>query len=392
MSVWIIEPHAPLIVRDGRSFGATPGARAESLKFPFPSTTTGAVRTRDGTDADGYFEPGMANCVKEIGVRGPFLVELASETGDISDWLIPAPSDALLLDTEPSTPGKAVLKQLVPLKLPPDVMTNFPADSAADHLLVGLPRPDRRKPSSSAPRYWKWKQFEKWQSASGEAEVDLLEIGHNGPVAETPRVHVAIQSSTKTAEEHALFQTRGLEFTREHDVNRTRLRLALAVETDATNLRPGLATLGGERRLVNWRRSQCALPSCPDDLRNMIVKHRCCRLVLITPAYFQRGWNPSWLINGQKGVKPELRAIAIGKPQVVSGWDLESRMPKPTRRLAPAGTVMFFNLGGSEAAAIGNWVEAMWMSCVSDEEQDRRDGFGLAVLGVWDGIPKEMEV
>ena len=56
-----------------------------------------------------------------------------------------------------------------------------------------------------------------------------------------------------------------------------------------------------------------------------------------------------------------------------------------------AGTVMFVSLAG-DRAAIERWVDATWMQCISDEEQDRRDGFGLAVLGVWDGKVRKMEV
>ena len=53
MTRWIIEPLDPLIVRDGRPFDPTPGARARSVPFPYPSTTTGGIRTRAGKDDNG---------------------------------------------------------------------------------------------------------------------------------------------------------------------------------------------------------------------------------------------------------------------------------------------------------------------------------------------------
>ena len=53
MKTWIIEPHDSFIARDGRPFGLIAGVRAASLPFPFPSTTTGGVRTRAGLDAAG---------------------------------------------------------------------------------------------------------------------------------------------------------------------------------------------------------------------------------------------------------------------------------------------------------------------------------------------------
>jgi CRISPR-associated protein Cmr3 len=52
MTVWIMEPHDPLLVRDGRPFGSNPGARARSLLFPFPSTIAGGMRTRAGLRAE----------------------------------------------------------------------------------------------------------------------------------------------------------------------------------------------------------------------------------------------------------------------------------------------------------------------------------------------------
>lgn len=382
MNIWIIEPRDPLIVRDGRPFGPTPGARAASLTFPFPSTTTGGVRTRDGLDTDGRFQISEIPRVKQIAVRGPLLVELDSSRGDIAQWFAPAPADALLLDVEPPDPEKAMLKRLVPLELPPQASTNLPSDLS----LVGMPKPDPRKPCGKAPRYWNWDKFEQWLLNPQDGEVTLTDLGHNGPMQEE-RMHVSIEPSTQTAAEGALFQTRGLEFTRKE--NRT--RLALAVATDAPNLKEGIAPLGGERRLVSWRRSSKSLPSCPDALRADIVEHRHCRVMLLTPAHFLNGSKPSWLVSQREGVTPSLQAIAISRPQVVSGWDFETNRPKPTRRLAPAGTVLFLKLNGDDTA-IKKWIDATWMQCVSDEDRDRHDGFGLAALGVWDGGLQPMEV
>ena len=202
-------------------------------------------------------------------------------------------------------------------------------------------------------------------------------------------MHVSIRRDTQTVAEGALFQTRGLEFTRTE--NKIRLRLALAVVTEAANVRIGIAPLGGERRLVSWRRSHCAFPSCPETLRDHIVQYHHCRVILLTPAHFQSGSRPLWLISPREHVTPSPQAMAISKPQVVSGWDFENGRPKHTRRLAPAGTVLFLKLDGDNTA-IEKWVDATWMRCISDEEQDRRDGFGLAALGVWDGTLQPMEV
>lgn len=87
MQTWLIEPRDPLIVRDGRPFSADiAGARATSLDFPFPSTTTGGVRTRQGLASGGFanrppeeVQELIRQLKDEIAVRGPLLVELNGE-------------------------------------------------------------------------------------------------------------------------------------------------------------------------------------------------------------------------------------------------------------------------------------------------------------------------
>jgi CRISPR-associated protein Cmr3 len=93
------------------------------------------------------------------------------------------------------------------------------------------------------------------------------------------------------------------------------------------------------------------------------------------------------------GVAATLRAAAVPRMQVISGWDLAAKggsgSPKPTRRLAPAGTVYFVTW--EQSADVHTWLEATWMQNVSDTERDQLDGFGLAAIGVWPHINKEQQ-
>ncbi|MEW6228136.1 MAG: type III-B CRISPR module-associated protein Cmr3 [Bacillota bacterium] len=396
MRVWIIEPNDPLIARDGRPFGPVPGARAVSLAFPVPSTTTGAVRTRDGLDDEGRFRPSEIPRLKQVTVLGPLLVELDDETGGIRQdgWLAPAPADAVLFGRGGDTAdaAKVSVRRLTPLRLPPGALTNLPDGLAP----VGMVRLERGKPSSRTPRFWRWDAFKEWLTdARDKEDVGPTQIGHGGPVKEA-RMHVGIDPETKTADEEtgALFQTQGLEFVQVPQGGKLSraTRLGLAVATDAPNLKPGIGPIGGERRVAFWRPTAQALPSIPDRVKTTIASQGSCRLVLLTPACFTEGWKPAWLLRPSDGVTPSLQAIAIAKPQVASGWSLElPQRAKPTRRLAPAGTVLFLKLAGDHQA-IERWAERIWMQCVSDEDQDRKDGFGLAVLGTWDGQLREMGV
>ncbi|MGB9180718.1 MAG: type III-B CRISPR module-associated protein Cmr3 [Pyrinomonadaceae bacterium] len=398
MKTWIIEPRDSLIVRDGRPFGLGAGMRATSLDFPFPSTTTGGVRTRAGLDAQGIFDTNLISTVKGIGVKGPLLVEL-DNNGEICDWLMPAPSDALLMRVE-GDDKKAEIKRLAPINVAPDLMNLSKVNS--DLLPVGrLPEQNeqKQKPLDDAPRYWRWEKFNQWLIGAKDFPVELKSLGHSGPEKDS-RVHASINDSLTTGEtgENNLFQTRGLEFRRilsEEKLKDTK-RLALVVLVDdkarAQNVEEGIAPLGGERRLVVWRDDTNDktndIRRCP--VKKEIAESGYCRLILLTPAFFKSGSYPEKLLQAQHGITPKLKAIAHNRYQVVSGWDFEIDKPKPTRRLVPSGAVLFLELDGDKGKR-EEWIEKTWLSCVSDTETENKDGFGLAMLGAWDGNLLEME-
>src|SRR5438270_2960353 len=420
MEIWLIEPHDPLIVRDGKPFGPNPGARATTLSFPFPSTTTGGIRSRAGMNDDGVFElppdetrrKEKIKNLKKLTVRGPLLVQL-SEDGNgivVNEWLVPAPTDALLSQTEPLSDKEALIRRLIPREI-----QQFADDAETDLdskiLLVGLPEheEDPDKLHKKSPLYWYWNIFENWllDPSRFNGLIELSRLGHKGPEREH-RLHVSIDADRRAAKEGALFETSGLEFThageRQQRLSEAqRLALAIIVGEDKDTpitIRGGTTGFAGERRIVSWRKSSSKLLTCHPDLKDAIKAQKACRVFLLTPAYFKEGYRPTWLLQSNNGVKPELKAIAIQRPQVVSGWDFEKRQPKPTRRLSPAGTVLFLTLEGTPEA-IGTWVDNIWMHCVSDDEdnkdnsdnpeQYRNDGFGLAVLGTWTTESEEIQ-
>ena len=383
MSLWLIIPRDPLIFRDGKPFTATPGERAKSLIFPFPSTVAGAVRTLAGTDsATGRFDTSRTTEVKQIIVRGPVLVEL-NENGQIKDRFFPAPADALLVQKE----GLIKRYYLSPLQMPTGALSDL------DGLkLVGPTVNIKDKPVSNPPRYWNQKQFETWLENPTDGLVTRDELGIQGPARES-RTHVNITPETLTAAPGALFQTSGMEFVQletEKDelpkLKEARL-LALVLET-AASLKNGLGFLGGERRVARWQKADTGLPDCPPAIRKKIIEQGHFRLVLATPAFFEAGHLPTWL---KKTYDVTIQAVALPRYQTISGWDYEIPRPKPTRRLVPAGSVYFLKFEG-EKSAIQNFVDDLWLSPVSDDEQSRRDGFGLALLGVWAGNLRKMEV
>lgn len=393
MPIWLIEPHDPIIARDGRPFGPNPGARASSLPFPHPSTLIGAMRAAVGSDETGSFDKSRISELLNYAQRGPLLAEY-SDAGDLG-CMAPAPADALLLQLR-GDDKRANRRRLVPLALAAGAQCGWPPGSALQP--VGPRHPSPEKPLSKPPRFWHWRSFEQWLLSPGVEGDDIVEIetlGHQGATHEA-RMHVRIDALRQSAEEGMLFQTSGLEFTRVKSAGEPSMRLTeatrlvLVCATDAP-LQAGVASLGGERRLVRWFQADGDLPTCPPSLHAQIVTEGHCRLLLLTPAYFTGGFLPDWLLAAVPGVKVQVIAAALGRFQGLSGWDYDRKQAKAARKLAPAGAVYFLKLDGtSEARA--QFVDAVWMHCVSDDQQSRLDGFGLAALGVWDGQLQTMEV
>ena len=388
-TTWIIEPRDALIVRDGKPFGAEAGNRASSLAFPFPSTTTGAVRTRAGlATINGElsrFDRDLGNLVqREITVRGALLVEIKDANN--VEILVHAPADAVLFETENKEAAKIV--PLVPLETDESFVTNSPENLC----LLGLQKNEKAKPHKDAPKFWRWTKFEKWLTKTEVKDnQDLQTLGTKGLTNEQ-RMHVEMDYHTKSGVDGGLFQTRGLEFTTKPDKDKiefAKYGLLVEVETDGEfdgAIKNGLAPLGAERRIVAWRKTpeNFAFPEC--KISEPINEHKACRIILLTPAYFANGFLPSeW----QEKFDFKIEAVAVNRHEVVSGYDFKKGKPKPTRRLCPAGTVFFVKF--NDAEKINEFMNKTWFRCVSDGEQERKDGFGLACLGTWDGEPLKVE-
>ncbi|MBS3967039.1 MAG: type III-B CRISPR module-associated protein Cmr3 [Truepera sp.] len=368
----LIEPRDPLVVRDGRPFSSSPGARALSLPFPLPQTLAGAIRTRIGL-AQGLSFPEAAVQVRQIGIQGPLLAERHDDNWRL---MVPAPADCVLL-AEGDKPHRY---RLLPLSLGAGVRTNLPEGLNP----VGIPRPSSKSKPLAVPRFWGWSAFEEWLlEPPARSEHDREHLGHDGPVGEV-RTHLKLDPATQTAEEGFLFQTSGLEFSRKIGGGSRRLALALWVEGAPSGVYP----LGGERRLAIWWEQTPAKPEPPLGLLAHLKLHRAARVIFLTPAVFAAGYLPKE--RSLHGAKVE--AVALGRVVTASGWDLEHHHPKPSRRLVPAGSTYFVRFPGWNEAEVETWLKEVWMQNLSNAPQDRLDGYGLAVVGSWTGKLEALEV
>lgn len=359
MTVWILDAIDPLFFGDGRSVGT---GEVNGRMLPPPQVVAGLARTRQGLDVNGAWvgDPEEAKC---IAVQGPYPA-LLNAKGCVAEWLFPKPADSLLLE--------GGLRRLVPLDLSKwGLRSNLPGDSLAP---VGLAVAEPSKPKS-ASALWRWSEMERWLSHP-EAPGKINGVG--APPLET-RIHVSIDPETGRALDGALFSTAGRRMVTAIDAA-TKGIIGLGLRTEAM-IREGVASAGGERRMVRWRVADKALPDAPKAVLKS-VEEGAVRVVLATPAIFQHGWRPERLFDAPDG--SELVAACVGRPEVVSGWDFATNSARPTRRCAPAGSVYFLRLGGDRATR-RSWAEAAWLQPRSDADTNRLDGYGSLLLGAWNG-------
>jgi CRISPR-associated protein Cmr3 len=383
----------PLFWRDGRPFAASDGAETavRSLPLPLPSTFAGFVRTQVGNAQGINWKELNKNHdqlkdLHSIAIRGPLLCRHLAGT---SELLFPAPKDAVIYKKA----GKKKVMRLKPWieQFPQGAGCDLPEDS-----LCPLEITEEMKPESGYV-FWKQSDLHEWllnSEAASQKEFALEKI------ADLPlevRTHVEIAKESKTAKEGMLFSVgyRNLEQYTALDEGNPKtyshytLRARTKLEERPSPIR--LGHLGGERRPAALEVLEGDLGSvwwdCPEDIKEAIANTKQIRMVLATPALFDEGWRPGWLrrmdINsspaGMCGVQLKLVSAAVGRREAVSGWNMRENKTKPVRYMVPAGSVYFFEvLEGNPSDVLKSWLKS-----VSDQEQDRKDGFGLALWGVW---------
>jgi len=370
----------PIVSRDGRPFGANSGNRMKSVGWPLPSVVAGSLRTLLGKRAGRDFTKEVAEELLTVEVAGALTI--VDET-----LYLPAPHDCVV------HPEKGALRVS---PVPTEGYCNWPDQGLEPVMLTEKQAEADFKPGDS-PAWWPLDSYVDWL-VGNELILDSRFLA-----APTPelRTHVQLLPETGSAEEGRLFTTSALPLSHlrrfgagaQEDLAKRFAAIALAARATASGWMSDvlkgldtLHTLGGERRLVHWAEKSGVSWACPDRIKELLETTDRIRMILATPAIFSQGWKPGWLGTGLSGKPPgsetalKLVGVCIPRWRAVSGWSLAVPSgPKPVRRMVPAGGVYFFEVqGGSAAELLSGWLRP-----VSDLEQDRRDGFGLAVWGTW---------
>jgi len=366
-----------LLFGDGRPFSAGEGGSlAQTMLLPLPGPIAGFLRTRIGEAHGWEWTPEASRRALEIAVQGPILIRN-------EEPVFPAPADALVYkqseDGEQEPPHLAFLRPIS--SLPDGAGCDLP------HGLAPLSVPTRAKPESGY-QLWPWSWLQGWLASPGDSTDPPFRI--EGLPRER-RIHAAIDRQTGCAAEGMLYAVEYLGFHQMGERQETAIwAIAAAVHTGYAFPLPTCGTLGGERRLATVEEAPSdSWPACPECLRNALKGAACVRLMLATPAVFGGGWKPGWLDDrlvgsppGMEGLTLKLVAAAVGRHVPVSGWDYQNRRAKPVRWLAPAGSIYFFKVESGDPVVLA---EKGWLQSVCDAEQDRRDGYGLALWGIWNG-------
>lgn len=375
MKTYQIEPMAPLVFRSGRPFGA--GSR-DGANFPWPSSLAGLMRTA-AMDAAGWAATALNDAQQQAllskATAGPIL---ACRTGASITPLLPKPADALYLLKD----EKTALFPLAPGNYPTASGSDLPAGLSPVVLSADAPK---SKPQKGA-EYWPLDKLLAWRRGESLAFADLP--GETDKPLSDTRTNVAINRASFASADGKLFQIQGLDF------GRARKQTGGYTDADwllltrfAETLAARTVTLGGERRL-SWlapvENDPLALPKAHADA---LTNSPGIAITFATPALFTGGWKPGWLddalvgdIPGIPGLRLRLKAAAIERWQGLSGWDLRTQKAKLARKAVAAGATYWFEIIGTPP---DDWQQALWLLPLSDDPQDRLDGFGLAIPGPW---------
>ncbi|MCL2482930.1 MAG: type III-B CRISPR module-associated protein Cmr3 [Propionibacteriaceae bacterium] len=405
-----IDALTPLLFRDARPFtGATDATRARSLDFPGPSTIAGFVRTHVGDSLHWQWTPEQADAARKIRCVASWMV---MERGGRIDPVLPAPATAVPYSPETRTDGQGDspgLMRLLPLTGEHDGHCPMPdglVPLSAEHGVKPLP----------GYEYWTWEDTTAWLAGATSFPAQV------SPPPTDERIQIGLDPATHAVREGHLFAVEYRDWesgshSPTHDGGDGRAsaqpehtRWAQYVAIDVPQSVPGydeitpetLSTVGhfgGERRPVSvtasWADTTAPGLDADADLAATLTSTTRVTLQLATPGLFSRGWKPGWIGDDQSPTliadpPPQLSALrgarlisaAVNRHETVAGWDYDSRRrgPKATRWAAPAGSTYFLELATKFTR---DDITNLWLVPTSDNEQDRADGYGLAVWGVW---------
>ena len=379
-----VSPTDSLFIRGNLAFGDG-GEHGSSLMPPPPSLFAGAFRSamlgRDAANLAAFIERGRCDdpllheCLGSVDQPGTFRLtwlSLAGRRGEAE----PEPVFALPSDLLQSESGLALLE--------PQPLAASVASYGELPLRATLRASEREKPLAGT--YLRQNGMRK--HLSGELPLPADAIAASGLHARDPRLGIGLSAEAGSAEAGMIYTTEGFAFGPPLDPVFESTGFLVGLDGTGDILpESGMLRLGGDGRSAHYQQFRCLDVAAPAV---EALQHGArFRLLLRTPGLFRDGWLPPGvdLINGQyrltgNGFAARLACAAVGRREIVSGWDLFRGRPKDAEAAAPAGSVYWFDEFEGDAGKLAEWVAGgLWGNEV--DVQRRAEGYNLGTLGSW---------
>lgn len=362
---WLfIQANDVLMFRDSKPFAAGQNFKARSQFPPTPRTMQGVLRSHylevHGIDWDAFAQGKVApDILKAIGgpddlgtlkLAGPFV---AQETNSKIVRLVQAPLDLLGSKRNKEAQQSIILAP----EREPSFKTNVPLEGWR------ALRPTINVDTGDYESAVGWLDEEGLVAYLQGVPPERI-IGNEAVFEREDRVGIGLNKH-RTAQRSLFYEAQFI---------RPQPGIGLLVEVNA-GLFPdekGMIAIGGEGR-SGWYRKVSYSPSLPQAMDGQV------KIVLLTPAYFSGGWQP---LNGDwspwLGPEARLVSLAIGKPLLISGWDLARKKPRALHHYLPAGSVFFF-----EDARVPN---RPFTETPLHSPDAGAMGFGAFAAGNWDYV------
>ncbi|AFM05735.1 CRISPR-associated protein, Cmr3 family [Bernardetia litoralis DSM 6794] len=129
-------------------------------------------------------------------------------------------------------------------------------------------------------------------------------------------------------------------------------------------LAKGLLKLGGENKVASYATTtKDNIFNCPEITSNYF------KVYLSTPAIFENGWYPKIFEN-------KILTCAVGKPQMIGGFDINKKMPKVMQKAVPAGSVYYIKVETNKEAK--ELIQKLHGNSIS--EYKKEEGFGICYV------------
>ena len=386
-----LRPLGAVFPRGNRLFGGS-GEHGEAQMPPWPSVAAGAVRSRMLSDAGAdlsAFSSGqpleselLAAALGTPHDPGRFRVSwfsLAQRFEDRVEPVLSLPADVVVDDQS----SKYLLPTVVPSGLRSSAASQVPL---LRQLRMAKPIGGLWLNGAGIAAWAEGKPLHRPDQLVTTSELWRTEM----------RIGIALDPRKRSAADGALYTTEAIVLNEQWRSIRETAEIGFLVRIDgADGVVPGngMVRFGGDGR--GARIDECA-PRWPEPDIERVVRERRFRLVLTTPGLFAGGWRPtgagddgaSWL--GPGGISARLVCAAIPKAQVISGWDLAKRGPKPALRAAPAGSVYWFDQLAGNADVVGANLRKLASEgfAAIDHYPDRSrtaEGFNNLLIAPWVG-------